>query len=101
MEKETKSCKYCSSSIPKDAKVCPHCQKDLRNWFLRHYILTTLLVLFILWSILSQDKNTNNWSATINTNNETSQKIYKIWDTVPVWGFSYKISKIEDKKSLW
>lgn len=46
-------CKYCKKDIEKGAKRCEHCQADLRNWFVRHKILTTLLVLFVLGVILS------------------------------------------------
>jgi len=43
-----KKCKSCQSEIDAKAKKCPHCQADQRNWFIRHPILTVLLVFFIL-----------------------------------------------------
>lgn len=49
--KELKICKYCASQIPIKASVCPKCQKDLRNWFVRHWIITTILVLFVIWQL--------------------------------------------------
>lgn len=43
-----KTCKHCKASIPQDAKKCQHCAGDLRNWFLRHWIISSILVLIIL-----------------------------------------------------
>jgi ribosomal protein L40E len=49
MEKvSTKKCRSCQADIPVGAKVCQHCKAKQGNWFARHWILTTLLVLFIL-----------------------------------------------------
>lgn len=50
---ETKKCSQCKTDISKDAKKCPQCHADLRNWFRRHYILTSLGVLIILVILLS------------------------------------------------
>ena len=47
MENTKTTCKYCKEEITAGAKVCPHCKKDLRNWFVRHYIVSILLVIFI------------------------------------------------------
>lgn len=51
---ETKTCKYCSSEIPKDAKVCPYCRKKqkhtVRNIIL---IILGLLVLFFIVGAMS------------------------------------------------
>ncbi len=39
----TKVCPKCSESIMDSAKKCKHCQADLRNWFVRHPILSVFL----------------------------------------------------------
>lgn len=46
--KDLKICKYCSSEIPKKASVCPNCKKDIRNWFVKHYIITFILVILVI-----------------------------------------------------
>lgn len=48
MAEETKKCPKCKEDIAKDAKKCKHCGADLRNWFIRHKVLTVLLALFVL-----------------------------------------------------
>lgn len=40
-----KKCRACATEIPKEAKVCPNCKTDQRNWFARHYVLTALLAI--------------------------------------------------------
>lgn len=53
MDTTQTQCKHCTKEISVNAKRCPHCQGDLRNWFLRHKIITTILILFILGTVLS------------------------------------------------
>ena len=47
-----KKCPYCKSAIPGDATRCSHCQANLRNWWRRHPIWTTILVLLSLLFII-------------------------------------------------
>jgi hypothetical protein len=47
MEEKIK-CSYCKEEINKAATVCPHCKKDIRNWFVKHWIISFLLVSFVL-----------------------------------------------------
>jgi len=65
---ETKKCNFCKTDIPKDAKVCPNCKKDIRNWFVKHWIITWFIVMFILWSIMQwfeDAKNNSNQNIVI------------------------------------
>lgn len=41
-------CKTCNKEIAKSVKKCPHCGKDQRNFFVRHKILTGILILLAL-----------------------------------------------------
>lgn len=46
MENETKLCKHCKTSIPKDAKVCPNCRKKqggVGKWIIIGVIVVILL----------------------------------------------------------
>ena len=47
----TKKCSKCSEDISASAKKCKHCHADLRNWFLRHKIISALLIFFLVGSI--------------------------------------------------
>lgn len=58
-----KKCKYCQSEIDDKATICPNCKKDLRNWFARHYIISFILFLWLLWSFVE-------WFWEINTNTQ-------------------------------
>ncbi|MBT5015923.1 hypothetical protein HN748_02700 [Candidatus Peregrinibacteria bacterium] len=44
----TKDCPKCSEQIQDSAKKCKHCQADLRSWFVRHKIMTAILILIAL-----------------------------------------------------
>lgn len=46
-----KKCKSCQMEIDLKAKKCPHCQTDQRNWFMRHPILTAILILLVIGMI--------------------------------------------------
>lgn len=45
---QTKKCPKCHEEVLKSAKKCKHCGSDLRNWFMRHKIITTFLILGII-----------------------------------------------------
>ena len=46
-----KKCKSCQSEIDNQAKKCPHCQTDQRNWFSKHKIITGILIILLLIAI--------------------------------------------------
>lgn len=51
MNDNLKLCKACYSEIGSKVKKCPHCGTDQRNFFARHKIITSLLVVFVLGGI--------------------------------------------------
>ena len=86
---ETKKCPACAETIKAEAKKCPKCQKDLRNWFVRHWIISSLLFIFVWIPFISgilynpniEENNQNNVYDEIDSNNEidwTSDTINKI-----------------------
>lgn len=80
---DTKRCKFCTTDIPKMAKVCPNCKNDLRDWGSRHPILMTMLVLFIFWSVVSWmnqaingvPSTSSSWGNISTTNIEDASKV--------------------------
>lgn len=73
-----KKCKSCQTQIDNNAKKCPHCRADQRNWFARHPILTGILVLIIIGMFASAGgagkESTSTQTSTTNTNNSESTK---------------------------
>lgn len=48
---QTKKCPKCNEDIQSMAKKCKHCGADLRNWFVRHKIVTVILALIVIGAI--------------------------------------------------
>jgi len=68
-----KKCKSCQKEIDDKAKKCPHCHSDQRNWFLKHKVLTgILLIIFIgIISNTSGKKENTNQNTQSNTQEQT------------------------------
>lgn len=89
---ETKKCHKCMTEIDKKAKICPNCKTDLRNWFVRHWIITTLIVLFIIWSIGSNQP----WDTNLNTNSNSNLN-HVVNDINWIWQKLYYVDSFWDK----
>jgi len=42
------TCKACNKEIAKGVKKCVHCGKDQRNFFMKHKIITGVLVIIVI-----------------------------------------------------
>lgn len=77
--KELKSCPRCQEEIAANAKKCPKCQSDLRNWFMRHPIISGILGLILIGMVLgalggsSESNETGNGTVTRSSNNARNQ----------------------------
>ena len=79
-----KTCKSCQSEISEKAKKCPKCQTDQRNWFVRHKILTGIVVLVLLGIVIgaaggdTDSENKNNTTTPSGNAVEEKKKAQKI-----------------------
>ncbi len=75
MPNETmKKCKKCGEEILASAKTCKHCHSDLRNWFMKHKIITIFVIFPIVLTMfvsafndLDDAKNEDNNTGSNNT----------------------------------
>ena len=73
-----KRCKYCQSEIDQKAKICPNCKKDLRNYFLKHKVFTTILLLIVVGVIISNTRIKSNPSIKTSTEeNKVANETYE------------------------
>lgn len=75
-------CKDCGEEVSKDAKACPKCGKDQRNFFKKHPVWCILGIIVILGVIFgsgssnSEPKNTlNGGEKSVQTNSTVQEKI--------------------------
>lgn len=78
--KELKKCKYCASEIPKEAKICPICKKDVSNNLLIGSIFLIILVIWITYSLVNLWEDSNNQDKCWNYK-EYISNCYKVNET--------------------
>ncbi len=74
-------CKACGKEIAKGVKKCVHCGKDQRNFFMKHKILTAIVVIVILGAIATAGgkKDSTNTAATkTETKQEVKEEVLKV-----------------------
>jgi hypothetical protein len=72
---QTIKCPACKEDIQLGAKKCKHCDADLRNWFIKHKIITGILIIIgigIIGSAMggNETKNTSSNTSTVNNTQE-------------------------------
>lgn len=72
MNNKLTNCKACGKELAKGVKKCLSCGKDQRNFFMKHKILTGVLVLVIMGSIGSNNGDNTN-SSIDNQSKEVAQ----------------------------
>lgn len=72
MANQSGTCPKCKEAIEPAAKRCKHCQADLRNWFIRHKVITGILGLLLLGIIASAGSNDSSSSTQSATNTATT-----------------------------
>lgn len=59
-----KKCKECGEEISSSAKKCPKCGKDQRNFFMKHPVIYTILILVVLGMFMGGSSEETNTSKT-------------------------------------
>lgn len=100
---KTITCPKCKETIQNGAKKCKHCWADLRNWFRKHYIITTFLVLVLLWSIISatSSSETSNNQSPLTSKQQNNVPV----DIVSIWSIElyqeYEANEIKADEMYW
>lgn len=78
---QNKKCIHCQKEIDINAKRCPHCHGDLRNFVNRHPIITVILIILAGCIIISIGESASKTAD--NSNSSTSiQTTPKTWHVV-------------------
>lgn len=70
-----KMCKECGTEVSSKG-VCPKCGKDQRNFFIRHKVITFLLIVIIIGAVsatIGEQTSVNTSSGNIIINNNTNK----------------------------
>lgn len=100
MAEETKKCPKCKESIAKDAKKCKHCGADLRNWFIKHKVLSVILGVIVLAIISSAMGGGSSTSTTKVGTDSAKETVYKVGDTINTGKLEITITKAEERSSV-
>ncbi|MBP9697724.1 MAG: DUF4352 domain-containing protein [Candidatus Moranbacteria bacterium] len=114
---QTKKCPKCSEEIQASAKVCKHCQSDLRSSFAKHKILTGFLILIIIVifssvinsynktqdtmgdigkTVADNEKQLDKYQAIVDSaSNKKAEPVYKISNSIKLGGAIITVNKVE------
>lgn len=98
-----KQCKACKSEIDPKASKCPKCGTDQRNWFMRHKIMTGILVVILLVIIMSIANSGKGGSTTAGTNNTTAAQqteTAKVGQTVNDGDLAFTVNSVDTAQSV-
>jgi len=74
-----KKCKECGEEISSDAKACPKCGKDSRNFFKKHTILCVIGIIIVILTIsVAGSDNEADSKNTLSASSENSQTITEV-----------------------
>lgn len=77
-----KKCKECGEEISSSAKKCPKCGKDQRNFFMKHPVLYTILILIIIAVVGSSGSDDTGNTTVTSTGNQVQENVYNIGDAI-------------------
>lgn len=77
-----KKCKECGEEISSSVKKCPKCGKDQRNFFMKHPVLYTILILIIIAVAGSSGSDDTGNTTVTSTGNQVQETVYNIGDAI-------------------
>ncbi len=95
-------CKECNADISSTVNKCPSCGKDQRNWFMKHKILTVILI-FVVLSVIGGALNGSKEPPIVTSNgtsSEPTEVVAKVGDKIKMDGFEITILSIEQKSKV-
>ena len=95
-----KKCKECGEEISSSAKKCPKCGKDQRNFFMKHPVLYTILILIII--VVAGNSGTDNTGNTTvtSTGNQVQETVYNIGDAISNEKYEITIKNVGTAKKV-
>ncbi len=102
-----KKCKSCKADIDSKATKCSHCGTDQRNWFMRHKIITGILVVILLFVVLciagssSKSGTSSSGSNSGNSSTSTSQtQSAKVGETVNDGDLAFTVNSVDTAQTI-
>jgi hypothetical protein len=96
-------CRFCKEEIDTKATKCPRCQADLRNWFVKHPILSVILVLAVLGMFGSKKSSAPKPVAEVVGDTQTTQAsatpaaqtTFKVAETIKMTDYQLTINTVK------
>lgn len=97
-----KACKECKKEISSSAGKCPECGKDQRSWFMRHKLLSVVIVVILLgvFGSLSKSNPSNQTNTQSDDKEQTVQNaepVYNVGETVKTDKYEITITSAEER----
>ena len=110
-KKEMTNCKASNQELAKGVKKCIHCGKDQRNFFMKHKVLSGILILGVLATIGSNGSEeeqpvidqTNEPQTETNSSSigvESPEQNFSIGDSVTVGKFEFMVNTSEEMTEI-
>lgn len=98
------ACKACEKDIAKGVKKCPNCGKDQRNWFMRHKIMTTIGIIFVLGMFSALGSGDGEQVASNDSGDaeaaEEKETVYKVGDSFTEDQLELAVTVFEEMETI-
>lgn len=96
-----KKCKECGEEISSSAKKCPKCGKDQRNFYMKHPVLYTIIILILIGAFASSGNNSNtNTTTKSSTPTQKQETVYAVGDTITNGDYEITIQNVNEAKKV-
>ncbi|MGL5153055.1 MAG: DUF4352 domain-containing protein [Clostridium sp.] len=87
------NCKACGNEVAKGSK-CPSCGKDSRNFFMKHKVLTGILVILLIGGVGSASSEGGSVEGDSSQVSSNENKSYNVSDVVELKGLNFVVNKV-------